>query len=60
MLVIGSTFPDDEDCDATNVMGTHNIDLGTDNSSAQRWVEFNPDCPSYQIPPELVARIGGS
>jgi hypothetical protein len=59
MLVIGGTFPDDQNCDSPNVMGTHNIDLGSGNSS-KKWAVFDPASPPYLIPPELVMRIGGS
>jgi hypothetical protein len=59
MIVIGGNFPDDQNCDAPKVLGTHNIDLGTGNST-KKWSEFDPASPRYLLPPELVTRIGGS
>lgn len=59
MLIIGGTFPTSNDCDAADVWGTHNLNLGKDNDKNASWAFFDPNITQYKVPPELIAKIGG-
>lgn len=54
---MGGTFPNTQECDAPNQSGTHNMDLS--GNSGTLWQLFNPNVTTYNIPPEIVAKIGG-
>ena len=60
MIVMGGTFPYSEQCDATNVYGQHNVDLGLLNQINASWTAFRNDNPPYRLPPVLYNIIGGS
>jgi hypothetical protein len=60
MLVIGGTFPASEACDAPEVWGTHNLNLGKIDPDQAMWSDFYPNLTEYKVPPEIVAVIGGS
>jgi hypothetical protein len=59
MLIIGGTFPTDDNCDSPDVWGTHNLNLGGDGPGNSKWDLFYPNISTYSVPPELIARIGG-
>lgn len=58
MLVIGGTFPVSDQCDAPNVWGTHNVDMGK--VSGNMWEIFTPNLTTYHVPPEVISVVGGS
>ena len=58
VLVIGGTFPESESCDSPAGWGTHNMDLGKQSSSV--WHEYELNITTYVVPPEIIAKIGGS
>jgi hypothetical protein len=60
MIIIGGTFPLVDDCDAPNVWGTHNLDLGKQNVNNAMWNVYQPNLTSYVVPTEIISRIGGS
>lgn len=60
MLIIGGDFPLTDACDAPDVVGTHNLDLGKNNPKQAKWELFNPDLRTYNVPSEIVAVVGGS
>jgi hypothetical protein len=59
MLVIGGTFPNDEACDVPNLYGIHNLNLGSNGPGKSKWDVFSPNITTYQVPPEIIANIGG-
>src|ERR1700760_3931517 len=59
MLVIGGIFPGDQDCDAPNQYGTHNLNLGANGPANSKWDLFFPNITTYQVPPDIIAKIGG-
>jgi len=59
MLIIGGTFPDDQACDAPDLFGTHNLNLGGNGPGNSQWDQFYPNITTYQVPPEIIARVGG-
>lgn len=60
MLVIGGTFPGDTDCDAADVTGTHNLDLGEQNFDKAKWHAFQPNLTSYIVPGAIISKVGGN
>jgi hypothetical protein len=60
MLIIGGTFPASNMCDAPAVWGTHNLNLGKNNPDNAMWSKFYPNLTEYNVPPEIVAVVGGS
>ncbi|EKG10828.1 Galactose oxidase/kelch beta-propeller [Macrophomina phaseolina MS6] len=60
MLIIGGWFAQHQDCDSPNVWGTHNLNLGKDGPQDAMWDLFYPNITKYLVPPEIVAKIGGS
>ena len=60
MLIIGGTFPATDACDAPDVWGTHNLDLGKNNPKQAKWNLFNPNLTTYNVPSEIVSVVGGS
>ncbi|TLD14570.1 cell wall anchored protein [Venturia nashicola] len=57
MLIMGGSFPNTQECDAPDQSGTHNMDLSGD--STRLWQSFEPNKSIYNVPPEIVAKIGG-
>lgn len=57
-LIIGGTFPLSENCDSPATWGTHNLDLGK--QSSRMWNPYQLNTTSYVVPPEIIAKIGGS
>lgn len=60
MLIIGGTFPASDACDAPDVWGTHNLDLGKNNPERAKWNLFNPNLTTYSVPSEIISVVGGS
>ena len=60
MLIIGGTFPTSDMCDAPDVFGTHNLDLGKQNPKGAEWNLFNPNLTSYKVPSEIINVVGGA
>ncbi|ERF76451.1 hypothetical protein EPUS_07331 [Endocarpon pusillum Z07020] len=60
MLIIGGTFPATDACDAPDVVGTHNLDLGKNNPDQAKWNLFNPNLTTYNVPSEIISVVGGS
>ncbi|KAF2424874.1 hypothetical protein EJ08DRAFT_723414 [Tothia fuscella] len=59
MLIIGGTFPGDDDCDAQDLFGTHNLNLGANGPKKSMWDSFYSNITTYQVPAEIVSIIGG-
>ncbi|ORY18722.1 hypothetical protein BCR34DRAFT_660075 [Clohesyomyces aquaticus] len=59
MIIMGGTFPNSTDCDVPAIQGQHGLDLGKANQQGAKWALFNPKLTTYQVPPEIVATIGG-
>jgi hypothetical protein len=59
MLIIGGTFPEDQVCDSPDLFGTHNLNLGGNGPAKSQWDVFSPNITTYQVPPEIIANIGG-
>lgn len=59
MLIIGGTFPNDQDCDTPNQYGTHNLNLGANGPLNSAWDLFYPNITTYQVPPAIIDKIGG-
>ncbi|KAI9706253.1 MAG: hypothetical protein M1820_004828 [Bogoriella megaspora] len=60
MLIIGGTFPLDDDCDSPNVYGTHNLNMGQNGPQNSTWDLFYPNITKYSVPPAIVSAVGGS
>ncbi|KAL9062554.1 MAG: hypothetical protein Q9157_008822 [Trypethelium eluteriae] len=60
MLIIGGTFPLDNQCDAPNVYGTHNLNLGKNGPQNAQWDLFYPNITQYDVPSEIISVVGGS
>ncbi|KAL2073942.1 hypothetical protein VTL71DRAFT_11268 [Oculimacula yallundae] len=58
MLIIGGTFPLNDDCDSQTVWGTHVLDLGK--QSGKMWNDYSLNITSYVVPPEIISVVGGS
>lgn len=59
MIIMGGSFPNKTDCDAKDVWGQHNLNLGKDNVDKAPWYQFLPNLTSYRVPSEVTAAIGG-
>jgi hypothetical protein len=59
MIIIGGTFPGDNDCDSPLTWGQHNLNLGGKGPGNAKWDLFYPNISTYSVPAELIARIGG-
>jgi hypothetical protein len=59
MLIIGGWFNQHQDCDSANVWGTHNLNLGEDGPNNATWDLYWPNITEYNVPPEIVQKIGG-
>lgn len=60
MLVIGGTFPNSTACDAPEVVGNHNLNLGENDPTHAMWASYQPNLTTYNVPPEILKVIGGS
>ncbi|KAI1333772.1 hypothetical protein F5Y15DRAFT_325094 [Xylariaceae sp. FL0016] len=60
MIIIGGTFPLDQDCDAPPQWGSHNLDLGKQNANHAVWNLYDPSITSYAVPDEIYNVIGGN
>lgn len=60
MLIIGGSFPLSNDCDSPTTWGTHNLDLGKQNSAGAMWHDYQPNLTTYAVPSEIIAVVGGS
>ncbi|KAH7080975.1 hypothetical protein FB567DRAFT_595300 [Paraphoma chrysanthemicola] len=60
MIVMGGTFPSIDTCDAPEVKGQHNVDMGTIMMPGALWYGFNQNNPPYRVPDVLVNVIGGT
>ena len=58
MLIIGGTFPLNDECDSPVTWGTHNLDLGK--VSGKMWNDYSLNITSYVVPPEVISVVGGS
>ncbi|PVH81744.1 hypothetical protein DL98DRAFT_416069 [Cadophora sp. DSE1049] len=58
MLIIGGTFPLNDECDSPVTWGTHNLDLGK--VSGKMWNDYSLNITSYLVPPEVISVVGGS
>jgi hypothetical protein len=61
MLVIGGTYSNDTTymCDADTVWGTHNMDLGEQNSDNAIWAKYQPSLTTYAVPTDILTAVGG-
>ncbi|KAL1849370.1 hypothetical protein Daus18300_013301 [Diaporthe australafricana] len=60
MLVIGGSFPLNDDCDAAPQWGTHNLVLGQQaDADANPWQLFSPNLTTYAVPDEIISVVGG-
>lgn len=59
MLIIGGLFTETQECDAPEVWGTHNLDLGKSNTQESKWNLFQPNLTTYNVPSEIIAVVGG-
>ncbi|KAK5746447.1 hypothetical protein LTR17_000827 [Elasticomyces elasticus] len=62
MLIMGGYFPNssNENCDAKNIWGQHNLNLGNNDVENAAWYQYLPNVTSYQVPSTIVDAIGGS
>ncbi|EON62704.1 hypothetical protein W97_01928 [Coniosporium apollinis CBS 100218] len=59
MLIIGGHFVQHERCDAMNIWGTHNLNLGKTGPEGAKWEAYYPNITEYRVPSEVIAKIGG-
>ncbi|KAJ9642294.1 hypothetical protein H2199_004674 [Coniosporium tulheliwenetii] len=59
MLIIGGHFVQHERCDAMNIWGTHNLNLGKTGPEGAKWEAYYPNITEYRVPSEIIAKIGG-
>ncbi|KAK1850208.1 cell wall anchored protein [Colletotrichum chrysophilum] len=61
MLVIGGSYSNDTtySCDADNVWGTHNMNLGQDNDENAIWLRYLPSLTTYAVPTDILTAVGG-
>ncbi|KAF4412470.1 Kelch repeat-containing protein [Colletotrichum fructicola] len=61
MIVIGGSYSNDttDKCDADNVWGTHNMNLGQDNDENAIWLRYLPRLTTYAVPTDIVTAVGG-
>ncbi|KAI9851624.1 MAG: hypothetical protein M1838_003218 [Thelocarpon superellum] len=60
MLIIGGTFENSTACDAPDVWGTHNLNLGKNDPTTSQWAFFEPNVTSYKVPMEIISAVGGT
>lgn len=58
MLVIGGTFPLDDQCDSATTWGVHNLDMGK--LSGKQWNIYQTNITTYYVPPDIYSVVGGS
>jgi hypothetical protein len=61
MIIMGGNFPNPsvKSCDAAQVWGMHNLNLGANNDLGAKWYDFLPDLNTYTVPSNLTTVIGG-
>lgn len=59
MLIIGGNFPLSTDCDVPSQFGTHNLDLGEQNTKKEPWQLFDSNLTTYTVPDAVVKVVGG-
>jgi hypothetical protein len=61
MIIIGGEFPLAQPayCDAPDSSATHNLNLGRNGPNKNLWDTYSPNITSYQVPPEILDKIGG-
>ncbi|TKA83459.1 hypothetical protein B0A55_00572 [Friedmanniomyces simplex] len=61
MIIMGGYFPNSSNigCDAKNIWGEHNLNLGAENEQQAEWYQYLPNVTSYQVPSTIVGVIGG-
>jgi len=60
MMIIGGTFPLTQDCDVPDQFGSHNLDLGQQNSERSSWQLYRSNLTSYVVPEPIISIVGGS
>jgi hypothetical protein len=60
MIIMGGTFPDSTMCDAPNVYGLHNANLGENNPDGAHWSLFTLNFPPYNVPQTITNVTGGT
>ncbi|KAK0646443.1 hypothetical protein B0T16DRAFT_375056 [Cercophora newfieldiana] len=60
MMIIGGTFPLTQDCDVPDQFGSHNLDMGLQNSDLSPWKLYRSNLTSYAVPAPLLSAIGGN
>lgn len=63
MIIMGGTFPNSSylDCDAKQIYGQHNLNLGQEDVQEAEWYQFLPNLTtSYQVPTTINSVISGS
>ena len=60
MLVVGGLLTNDTYmCDAAEVWGTHNLNLGLENKAEAIWHLYEPTLTTYVVPVPILTAIGG-
>lgn len=62
MLIMGGELinPDRTDCDAHTAFGQHGMLLGQESIElGNMWYGLQPDIPTYRVPGNITAIIGG-
>ncbi|KAK4456125.1 hypothetical protein QBC34DRAFT_287001, partial [Podospora aff. communis PSN243] len=60
MIIIGGTFPLTKDCDVPDQFGSHNLDMGLQNTDLSPWKLYRSNLTSYVVPASLLSAIGGN
>lgn len=58
---MGGYFPNSSNigCDAQDIWGQHNLNLGADDVTGAEWYQFLPNLTSYRVPANITSVIGG-
>ena len=59
MIIIGGKFPLVDSCDSPESWGTHNLNLGQENSGGSMWYKYQPNITSYTVPSAILSVVGG-
>jgi hypothetical protein len=62
MIIMGGSFPLETSpvqCDAPEVYGMHNLNLGAQNWEQKPWYQYLPNVTSYAVPSTIIDVIGG-
>jgi hypothetical protein len=59
MLIIGGWFPENDQCDAMNAWGQHNMNLGYNGPAKLIWDKYDPSISAYYVPTPIISAIGG-